>query len=80
MGTLVQIVGTVIQITAWNVPQIIVGRVVTGLGIGALTSTIPTYQSETCPPKNRGRVLAIDCTVTLIGVVMAYWYQRSSPT
>jgi MFS family permease len=73
VGTIIQIIGVIIQVTAWNVPQIIVGRIVTGLGVGALTSTIPTYQSETCPPKNRGKVVAIDCTVTLIGVVMAYW-------
>ncbi|KAL2004764.1 hypothetical protein VTN00DRAFT_3292 [Thermoascus crustaceus] len=73
VGTLIQVIGTIIQITSWNIPQIIVGRVVTGVGVGALTSTIPTYQSETCSPKDRGKVLAIDCTVTLIGVVVAYW-------
>lgn len=74
VGTLVQVVGAVIQVTSNTIPQILLGRVVTGVGVGSLTSTIPTYQSETCPPRNRGRLVAIDCTVTLIGVVMAYWY------
>jgi hypothetical protein len=30
-GTIVQIIGTIIQVTTWNVPQIVVGRVVTGI-------------------------------------------------
>lgn len=76
-GTIIQVIGVVVQVTAWNVPQIIVGRVITGLGVGALTSTIPTYQSETCPVKSRGKVVAVDCTMTLVGVVIAYWYVPS---
>ncbi|MCJ1302408.1 hypothetical protein MMC08_005211 [Hypocenomyce scalaris] len=73
IGTVVQIIGCVIQVTSYSVPQIIVGRVVTGLGVGALTSTIPTYQSETSRAKHRGKVVAVDCTVSLVGVVVAYW-------
>lgn len=68
-----QIIGCIIQVSSFTVPQFIMGRVVTGLGVGALTSTIPTYQSETCPPKSRGKAIAVDCMVTLIGVVWAYW-------
>lgn len=73
IGTLVQVLGAVIQVTSTTVRQMLLGRVATGLGVGSLTSTIPTYQSETCAPSNRGKLMAINCTVTLVGVVVAYW-------
>ncbi len=35
------IVGAVLQATAYNVPHLVVGRVVTGFGTGIKTSTVP---------------------------------------
>lgn len=35
-----------------------VGRIVTGLGIGALSAVVPLYQSETAPKEIRGSLVA----------------------
>jgi MFS family permease len=51
LGALVMMIGVVIQVSAMvgYVPlaQFCVGRVVTGVGNGMNTSTIPTYQAGT---------------------------------
>ncbi|CAK7205965.1 hexose transporter hxt5 [Sporothrix eucalyptigena] len=56
-------IGFVIQISAshqWV--QVMMGRWVTGLGIGALSLLVPMYQAETAPPWIRG---AMVCTYQL---------------
>jgi MFS family permease len=48
MGGIIVILGTIIQVTAYParapLAQFIIGRIVTGVGNGINTSTIPTYQ------------------------------------
>jgi MFS family permease len=50
LGAIIMLLGVIIQITAmhWATPlaQLIVGRVVMGVGNGINTSTIPTYQGK----------------------------------
>jgi predicted MFS family arabinose efflux permease len=41
----VVIVGAILQTTAFNVPHLIIGRIVTGAGTGLKTSTVPMYQA-----------------------------------
>lgn len=35
------IIGATLQATAYNVPHLVIGRVVTGFGTGMKTSTVP---------------------------------------
>lgn len=35
------IVGTVLQTTSFTIPHLIIGRIVTGVGTGMKTSTVP---------------------------------------
>lgn len=67
------IVGTVILGSSYTVAQFLVGRIVTGFGNGINSSTVPTYQSEMAGPKNRGRLLSAQGTVTIVGLCIAYW-------
>jgi MFS family permease len=73
LGGSVMIVGTIIQASAFHVSQIIIGRIVTGLGNGANTATVPIWQSETCMPKERGKLVCIECVILILGVVISYW-------
>lgn len=41
----VVIVGAILQASAFNVPHLIIGRVITGAGTGLKTSTVPMYQA-----------------------------------
>ncbi|KAJ5198627.1 uncharacterized protein N7498_007744 [Penicillium cinerascens] len=76
-GASIMIVGVLIQVTAFigHVPlaQFIVGRVVTGVGNGMNTSTIPTYQAECARTSNRGLLICIEGGIIAIGTAIAYW-------
>lgn len=54
----IHIVGVIVQIatsTKWY--QVAVGRLVAGLGVGALSSLVPMYQSESAPRQVRGAMV-----------------------
>ncbi|KAK8022653.1 general substrate transporter [Apiospora rasikravindrae] len=77
LGGIVMIIGVVIQVTAVSgaapLAQFIVGRVVTGVGNGLNTSTIPTYQAECSKTTNRGLLICIEGGIIAFGTLIAYW-------
>jgi sugar porter (SP) family MFS transporter len=77
LGASIMILGVLIQVTSYpgHVPlaQFIVGRVVTGVGNGINTSTIPTYQAECSRTTNRGLLICIEGGVIAFGTLIAYW-------
>lgn len=48
-------VSVIIQPSSFTVAQIIVGRIITGIGNGLDTSTCPVWQSETSKAKSYGK-------------------------
>ncbi|KAI0016969.1 general substrate transporter [Xylariomycetidae sp. FL0641] len=77
LGAFIMILGALIQCTPYNnhqaLAQFIVGRVVTGVGNGINTSTIPTYQAECSKTSNRGLLICIEGGVIAFGTLIAYW-------
>ena len=67
------IVGASLQTSAFNLTHLIIGRVITGLGTGIDSSTVPMYQSELSKKGNRGQVVAWEIWFIGIGIVLAYW-------
>lgn len=71
------IIGVIIQVTSFpgHIPllQFFFGRVITGIGNGMNTSTIPTYQAECSRTSNRGLLICIEGGVIAIGTAIAYW-------
>ncbi|KAI0781709.1 general substrate transporter [Irpex lacteus] len=66
-------VGVVVQLAsvrAW--PQFAVGRLISGLGIGALSAAVPMYQAETAPPQIRGTLTATYQLFITFGILVAY--------
>lgn len=53
----------------------IVARIVTGVGNGMNTATIPVYQAELSPPKSRGSHVAFEASLLAVGVGIAYWLE-----
>jgi MFS family permease len=45
-GSIVFFIGGAFQAFATGIPMMIVGRVIAGLGVGALSTIVPVYQSE----------------------------------
>lgn len=74
LGGSIMIVGAAILGASFTIGQLIVGRIVTGIGNGMNSSTAPVYLSECAPSKIRGALLTLQGTVTILGVVIAYWY------
>nr|OQO22095.1 hypothetical protein B0A51_09551 [Rachicladosporium sp. CCFEE 5018] len=57
-----------------GLPHMIIGRIISGLGIGFNTTTIPIWQSETClKPSLRGRLVAVQLTCLVFGFVLTNW-------
>ncbi|KAJ6017930.1 general substrate transporter [Penicillium sp. IBT 35674x] len=70
----VVIVGAILQTTAFTVPHLVIGRLVTGAGTGIKTSTVPMYQAEMCDGKTRGRLISSEVLFTAVGICIAYWF------
>jgi len=71
--TLFCIIGKLIQIsstTQWV--QFAIGRIITGIGIGALSVVVPMYQSECAPKSLRGLLVGMYCLLLTLGIWTAY--------
>ncbi|MGC4999850.1 MULTISPECIES: sugar porter family MFS transporter [unclassified Streptomyces] len=66
------IVGTAIAATAPAYWQLLVGRVVLGLAVGAASATVPVYLSEISPTSIRGRVLSANQLMITVGILVSY--------
>ncbi|EXK32757.1 hypothetical protein FOMG_11615 [Fusarium oxysporum f. sp. melonis 26406] len=68
------LVGAALQATAFTRGHLIAGRIVTGVGTGLKTSTVPMYQSELCEGTKRGRLVSAEVMFVGIGIAFAYWW------
>ncbi|RDW67035.1 general substrate transporter-2 [Coleophoma crateriformis] len=68
------IVGAILQASAYSLAHLIIGRIVTGMGTGLETSTVPMYQSELCQAHMRGRLVSAEVLFVGVGITIAYWF------
>ncbi|ODV86186.1 hypothetical protein CANARDRAFT_27447 [[Candida] arabinofermentans NRRL YB-2248] len=73
VGCIIMIVGAVLQTTAYSVAHLIVGRIVTGVGNGMNTSTVPMWLSECAKPADRGILVMISGAMITCGIMISYW-------
>ena len=67
------VVGASLQSSAFTVPHLVVGRVITGIRTGIDNSTVPLYQSELCRKEKRGSIVSTEVPSIGIGIAGAYW-------
>jgi len=72
------IVGACLQTSAYTLPHLVVARVITGIGTGIDSSTVPMYQSELCRKENRGRIISWETWFLGVGISLAYWFDCES--
>lgn len=76
-GSLIIITGVLLSVTTfkahWGLGQFVIGRVITGIGNGMNTATIPIWQSEMSRAENRGRLVTFEGSVVAVGTLIAYW-------
>jgi MFS family permease len=50
-------------------------RFVNGIGTGILNAIVPVWATETAEHTSRGQFIAIEFTLNIFGVVLAYWLE-----
>lgn len=73
LGTTIMSIGAILQIAAYGVPQMIVGRIVAGIGNGINTSTAPVWQGETSKASWRGKLIVIEMIMNIAGFSLSNW-------
>ncbi|KAI1853722.1 hypothetical protein JX266_001706 [Neoarthrinium moseri] len=73
VGTTIMSIGAILQIAAFGVPQMIVGRIIAGIGNGINTSTAPVWQGETSKASWRGKLIVIEMIMNIFGFMLSNW-------
>lgn len=72
-GSMIFVVGGALQTFATSMAMLILGRIIAGVGVGALSTIVPVYQSEISPPHNRGQLACIEFTGNIVGYATSVW-------
>ncbi|KAG8715748.1 hypothetical protein FRC11_000377 [Ceratobasidium sp. 423] len=73
LGSLIAIVGCLLQCVAVNMGMLIAGRIIAGLAIGVLSMITPLYQVEISHPKWRGFMAGTFQQMLGFGFIVANW-------
>ncbi|KAJ6285294.1 general substrate transporter [Bipolaris maydis] len=73
VAVIVFTIGSILQTAAMGYAMLTVGRLVGGMGIGALATIAPLYISEIAPPEIRGALLVLQEFSIVLGIVVAFW-------
>lgn len=73
VGTVIMSIGAILQVSAFGVPQMIVGRIIAGIGNGINTATAPVWQGETSKASWRGKLIVIEMIMNIAGFSLSNW-------
>lgn len=65
-------VEAILQAPGYSVPQMAVGRLIVGLGVGSAAMIVPAYIAEIAPMKYRGRMVGLNNVSITGGQVISY--------
>ncbi|KAJ3991435.1 hypothetical protein F5050DRAFT_1189507 [Lentinula boryana] len=66
-------IGSTFQCGAQSLLQVLIGRAIGGVGVGALSTLSPLYMAEISPPEVRGSLMALEQFAIVSGVVLGFW-------
>ncbi|QRW17728.1 Sugar (and other) transporter [Rhizoctonia solani] len=72
VGGIIMIIGAILQTASFSYAQMLVARVITGLGNGLNTSTVPAYHAECASPEKRGYLIMIEGSLITFGIMVSY--------
>lgn len=77
-------VGAIFMGIAWNLPVMLVARLIAGIGVGLCSHTMPLYVSECCPASIRGYMVVIGSVMIVLGqasaaIVSAIMFYQETP-
>lgn len=72
-GMIGMLIGGALQTSAWSLAQLVIGRVISGIGLGFQVATVPSWQSECSKPKSRGRWVMLEGGLLITGLACGQW-------
>ncbi|RDW65801.1 uncharacterized protein DSM5745_09540 [Aspergillus mulundensis] len=73
LGCMLIVLGGAGQAAVYHIVQLVVFRIVTGIGLGIVSSNVPVWLAETSKARKRGQKVAVQLCLVLTGNVTAYW-------
>lgn len=73
LAAILTIIGEVLQVSAYNVIQFVVGRVILGIGVGEISVAIPVWQAECSSAAHRGRDVITAGIFMCLGYALCNW-------
>lgn len=64
-----------LQATSFSLAQLIVARIITGLGVGAFTATLPSWVGESSEAKHRGWLVMLEGSGAIFGIMFVGWLE-----
>ena len=77
IGTTIMSIGAILQIASYSVAQMIVGRIIAGIGNGINTATAPPWQAETSKAAWRGKLIVIELILNIAGFSLSNWVRKT---
>ncbi|XP_004307871.1 PREDICTED: D-xylose-proton symporter-like 2 isoform X1 [Fragaria vesca subsp. vesca] len=71
-SAIVYLIGAIVTALAPDLPIMVIGRVVFGIGIGLAMHAAPMYIAETAPSQIRGRLISLKEFFIVLGMVAGY--------
>jgi sugar porter (SP) family MFS transporter len=73
IGVTIMSIGAILQACSYSVIQMIVARLITGIGNGMNTATAPVWTSETSKPSLRGKLVVFGMIMNIAGFSLSNW-------
>ncbi|RFU25014.1 hypothetical protein B7463_g11324, partial [Scytalidium lignicola] len=73
IGQVIIIIGAALQASSHGLGQMITARVITGVGMGQVTATVPVWNAEIARASYRGKAGACLSLCAVTGLVISYW-------
>lgn len=67
------VVGAVLQISAFGTTQMLIARIISGIGNGLNTATAPVWQAETSKASMRGMLVVLELVLNIAGFSLSNW-------
>ncbi|KAL8895342.1 MAG: hypothetical protein Q9207_008210 [Kuettlingeria erythrocarpa] len=75
LGAAWGVIGATLQCSAQNHNWMICARLINGFGTGILNAIVPVRATEPAEHTSRGKFVAIEFTLNIFGVAVAYWIE-----
>lgn len=72
-GAAIFTLGGAIQTGTTGYAVMVLGRIVSGFGVGLLSTIVPIYQSEVSPAEHRGALACMEFTGNILGYASSVW-------